>query len=69
MTIEHNLNVPPINVPIADLRSLVVTTGQLQQGMESLTGTRGDPADRACTLRDLIKLGLVSMADLEAALK
>jgi hypothetical protein len=37
--------------------------------MESLGGTRGDPMDRACTLNDLVKLGLVTLADLRAALR
>lgn len=69
MTVAPNNNVPPINNPIADLNALVVTVGQMQQGVQSLGGTRGDPMNRACTLNDLVKLGLVTAAAVDAALK
>jgi hypothetical protein len=69
MTVAPNNNVPPINNPIADLNALAVTVGQMQQGVQSLGGTRGDPMNRACTLNDLVKLGLVTVADMQAALK
>jgi hypothetical protein len=68
-TVAPNPNVVGINRPIADVNSLAVSVGQIQQGMESLGGTRGDPMDRACTLNDLVKLGLVTLADLRAALR
>ena len=68
-TVASNFNVPPVNAPIADLNGLVVSVGQLRQGMESLGGTRGDPMNRACTLNDLVKLGLVTAAAVKAALK
>ena len=63
-----NRNVPPINQPIANLDALVVITTQLRQGVESLAGMRGGPLDRAVTLSDLIALGLVDAATVQAKL-
>ena len=67
--VSPNRNVPSINAPVADLNSLVVVTMQLRQGVESLGGMRGDPMERAATLNDLVKLGLVDAATLKAVLK
>lgn len=53
-----NPNVPSIQTPVADPRSLVNSVQSLKQGMESLGGTRGSPLDRAVTYNDLINLGL-----------
>jgi hypothetical protein len=63
-----NRNVPPINQPITNLDALVVIVTQLRQGMESLGGMRGGPLDRAVTLNDLIALGLVDAATVQAKL-
>ena len=64
-----NPNVPPINPPLAELNSLTRSVDQIRQGVESLGGLRGNYLDRAVTLGDLVKLGVVSEVTIRAALK
>jgi len=64
-----NPNVPPVPQPLADLASLQVTVLQLRQGVENLGGQRGEPLDRAVTLHDLVRLGVVTADQVYAALK
>ena len=59
-TTFHNPNVPVINTPISNLDALTLVTSQLQEGVESLGGRRGNALDRAATLNDLVLLGLVT---------
>lgn len=61
-----NANVPQIPDPIADTRSLVFVAQQLKQGVDSLAGNRGSVRNRAVTLQDLINLGLVTQAQVDA---
>jgi hypothetical protein len=67
--VSRNFNVPSISQPISDLQSLVTVASQLRQGVESLGGHRGNPLDRAVTLNDLVRLGLVTEGDIGAKLK
>jgi hypothetical protein len=55
-----NPNVPPIPHPVAEVGSLLNSVRALQQGVESLAGTRGSQINRAVTFNDLTKLGLAS---------
>ena len=56
----HNPNVPAISPVLASVDSLSTVVDQIKEGVESLGGRRGDPLDRAATLRDLVLLGLVT---------
>jgi hypothetical protein len=64
-----NPNVPHIDRPLADIRSLATVAEQMRQGVESLGGNRGTTLDRAVTLSDLIVLGLVTQQQVLAALR
>jgi hypothetical protein len=67
--VSKNPNIPAISSPQADVNALVSVVMQLRQGVESLAGFRGGTLDRAVTLRDLVDLGLVSAADIQAKLR
>lgn len=64
-----NPNVPPVNMPLANVEALASVCMQLRQGVQSLGGQSGGPYDRAVTLNDLILLGLVTAAQLQDVLR
>jgi hypothetical protein len=68
-TIAANPNIPSVNQPLADLGALTVVTLQLRQGMMSLGGQSGGHLDRAATLNDLVRLGLVTEVQLAQVLR
>jgi len=49
----RNPNIPTIPQPLANVDALVSVVVQIRQGLESLGGMRGDPLDRAVTVREL----------------
>jgi hypothetical protein len=55
-----NPNIPQIPQPQASPGSLAFTAQALKQAVDSLSGFRGSPTDRAVTFNDLISLGLLS---------
>lgn len=55
-----NKNVPGIDVPLADVKSLVHVTEHMRQAIQSLGGQRGSILNRAVTFSDLISLGILS---------
>lgn len=65
----HNPNVPPIPPPLANVVALTASMDRMRQGVESLGGIRGGSLDRACTLQDLVILGLVSEDQILALLR
>lgn len=64
-----NPNVPAMPEPLADVSSLTYVVKLLRQGVESLGGHRGGSLARAVTLEDLVVLGLVTEAELNAVMK
>lgn len=62
--VQPNTNVPGIPEPVADVNSLVSVARTMRQGLQSLSGARGDVLARAVTFRDLIAAGLVTEASL-----
>jgi hypothetical protein len=55
-----NRNVPQMPQPVADIGSLVHSAQAFKQALDSLSGYRGGPLDRAVTFQDLLDLALVT---------
>jgi len=55
-----NPNVPAIPLPAENVSNLAACVGALKASVESLTGQRGDPPDRAVTFKDLVNYGVLS---------
>lgn len=53
---------PPVPAPTTDVNNLRACVEALKAGVESLTGQRGDAANRAVTFRDLIGYGVLNPA-------
>jgi hypothetical protein len=67
--IVPNVNVPPVDRPVADVAALTAVALQLRQGVMSLGGQAGGQLDRAATLQDLVALGLVTEQQLIQVLR
>lgn len=63
-----NPNVPAVPQPSSDPASVPFVLSRLREGVESLSGHRGDPLARAVTFNDLITLGLVTAVQVKARL-
>ena len=56
---KRNPNVPPIPAVFAEPNALAASCDRMREGVESLSGQRGPPINRAVTFNDLITLGLI----------
>lgn len=65
---KPNPNVPQIPQPLADVGALAYSVQAIKQGVDSLAGYRGQPNDRAVTFNDLLRLGIITAADIAASL-
>ncbi len=55
-----NKNVPAVPQPFTEVGSLAYVAKALKEGMDSLSGQRGLPTDRAVTFNDLIAYGVLT---------
>jgi len=66
MPLEPLPGVPAIPQPGDTPESLHLSVNAMKQAIENMSGQIGDPLDRVVTLRDLIRLQLVSVPDAAA---